>query len=200
MFILKRGAPDTYMSVHVLPLVCDCLSTEALRAAICQVPQTLEATLLASLGVASTTPRIFLLHLLTTTTPRATAVICMDNRVAFETLQLNKYNHECVHRVLETISDLRLLGWEISTTWCPSHCNINGNERADTLAKRGASSTVPCHFALTTKTWLLAQACAELLRQWKTELPLSKPSFKFPSHLHRVNWADTRAIWRVFCN
>jgi len=56
------------------------------------------------------------------------------------------------------ISDLSLLGWEISTTWCPSHCNIKGNERADTLAKRGATSAVPCRFALTNKTWLLVQA------------------------------------------
>ena len=35
MSILKRGARDTYTSVGVLALVCDCLSTEALRAAIC---------------------------------------------------------------------------------------------------------------------------------------------------------------------
>jgi hypothetical protein len=31
-------------------------------------------------------------------------------------------------------------------------------------------------------------------------LPLSTPSFKFPSHLHGKDWADTRALWRVFCN
>jgi len=65
MSILKRGAPDTYMSVHVLVLVCGCLSTEALRAAVCQVPQTLEATvsaMLATLGVASATPGILLLQ------------------------------------------------------------------------------------------------------------------------------------------
>ena len=62
---VKRGAPDTYTSVRVLALVCDCLSTEALRAAICYVPQTLEAMLaamLATLGVASTTPGILLLQ------------------------------------------------------------------------------------------------------------------------------------------
>jgi len=35
MSILKRGAQDTYTSVRVLALVCDCLSTEALRVAIC---------------------------------------------------------------------------------------------------------------------------------------------------------------------
>jgi len=61
------------------------------------------------------------------------------------------------------ISHLSLLGWEISTTWCPSYCNIKGNKRADTRAKRGATSAVPCRFAFTTKTWLLAQARAELL-------------------------------------
>ena len=66
MSFLKMGALDTYTSVRVLALVCDCLSTEALRAAICQVPQTLEAMLvamLATLGVASTMPGILLLHL-----------------------------------------------------------------------------------------------------------------------------------------
>jgi len=65
MSILKRGTLDTYTSICVLALVCDCLSTEALRAAICQVPQTLEATLvtmLAILGVASTTSGILLIQ------------------------------------------------------------------------------------------------------------------------------------------
>jgi len=73
--------------------------------------------------------------LLTTTAPRATAIICVDSWTALETLQFNKHNHKYVRRTLETISDLSLLGWEISTTWCPSHCNINGNEQADTLSK-----------------------------------------------------------------
>ena len=56
------------MSVRVLALVCGCLSTEALRAAVCQVPQTLEATvsaMLATLGAASVMPGILLLHSIT---------------------------------------------------------------------------------------------------------------------------------------
>jgi hypothetical protein len=84
--------------------------------------------------------------------------------------------------------------------WCPSHCGIRGNERTDTLAKLEASSTTPCQFALTTKTSLLTQARAEFILRWKTELPLSKPSFKFSDHLRNIDWADTRALWRVFCN
>jgi len=65
MSILKWGAPDTYTSVRVLALVCDSLSTEALRAAVCQVPQTVEAMLsamLATLGMASATSGILLLQ------------------------------------------------------------------------------------------------------------------------------------------
>jgi len=56
------------------------------------------------------------------------------------------------------------------------------------------------HLALTTKTWLLMQARAQLMERWKTQLPLSTPSFTFPKHLQAVEWADTRALWRVFCN
>jgi len=138
--------------------------------------------------------------LLTTTIPRSTIFICIDNKATIDTLQFNKYNHEYARRTLQTIETLQLLGWRIHTIWCPSHCNIRGNERADVPAKRGANATTPCRFPVTTKTWLLTQARAEFLARWKKELPLANPSFKFPAHLHGVDWADTRAIWRVFCN
>jgi ribonuclease HI len=113
--------------------------------------------------------------LLTTTAPRASVFICIDNQAAADTLQFNESNHEYARRTLEIIHNLQCLGWHVSTVWCPSHCNIRGNERADTLAKAGASSAIPCRFALTTKTWLLAQARTAFLTRWKTELPLSSP-------------------------
>ena len=138
--------------------------------------------------------------LLTTTIARSSVFICIDNQAAINTLQHNNSNHEFARRTLEVIARLQLLGWQISTVWCPSHCNIPGNEKADTLAKMAASATVPCRFALTTKYWLLAQARKGFLERWKKELPLSNPSFKFPCHLQHVDWTDTRAMWRVFCN
>jgi len=55
--------------------------------------------------------------------------------------------------------------------WCPSHCNIRGNKRADTLAKLGASSKIPCQFALTTKTWLLTQTRANFLHAGRMNYP-----------------------------
>jgi ribonuclease HI len=138
--------------------------------------------------------------LLTTTAPRTPVFICIDNQAAADALRFNTSNHEYARHALDAVNDLQHLGWHVSTVWCPAHCGIRGNERADTLAKAGASATVPCRFALTTKTWLLAQARKEFLKRWKDELPLSSPSFKFPDHLHGVDWADTRAMWRVFCN
>jgi ribonuclease HI len=138
--------------------------------------------------------------LTTTNMPRTKVFICIDNQAAINTLQLNRSNHEYARRTLQIIDTLQLLGWSICTIWCPSHCDIRGNERADTLAKRGASLTNPCHFTTTTKSWLLAQARAEFIRRWRVELPLSTPSFKFPDHLRNIDWEETRAVWRVFSN
>jgi len=138
--------------------------------------------------------------LLTTTIPHSTAFICIDNQAAIDTLHFNKDNHEYVRHILEYIAQLRSLGWTVGTVWCASHCGIMGNERADTLAKMGTSLPVPCQHTITTKVWLQAQARAQLLQRWKQELPLSNPSFTFPTHLHGVDWADTRAHWWVFRN
>jgi len=129
--------------------------------------------------------------LLTTTLPRSTVFICIDNQASIDTLQFKRGNHEYSRRVLEIIVKLQLRGWHITTMWCPSHCGIRGNEQADTLATLGASSTIPYQFAVTTKTWLLTQVRLEFLARWKNELPLANPSLKFPSHLRGVDWADT---------
>jgi len=73
--------------------------------------------------------------LLTTTAPRGTVIICSDNQAAMATLNFNKHNYKYARWALDSIEDLRTLGWQVSITWCPSHCNIRGNERANTLAK-----------------------------------------------------------------
>jgi len=121
-----------------------------------------------------------------------------NNQAAMATLNFNKHNHEYARWALDSIEELRTLSWQISITWYPSHCNIRGNERADALAKQGADNSVPCRFALTTKTWLLMQERAQFTERWKTQLPLSTPSFTFSKHLQEVEWADTRALWWSF--
>jgi ribonuclease HI len=68
--------------------------------------------------------------------------------------------HNLIHPLLETHPNL-----SISVSWCPSHCDITGNERADTLAKE--ATTLRCQIpfsttranakrrnkSATTKTW-----------------------------------------------
>jgi len=138
--------------------------------------------------------------LFTITAPRSTIFFCIDNQAAIDTLQFNKDNHEYARHTLESTTKLRLLGWKMNTVWCPSHCGIPGNEHADKLAKLGTSLQISCRHSLTTKIWLQTQARTQLLQRWKEELPLSHPSFTFPSHLHGADWTDTRALWRVFSN
>jgi len=101
--------------------------------------------------------------LLTIAAPPTKVLICIDNKSAIDTLHFNRHNHEYARAALETMAQLHLLGWDINTVWCPSHCNIPGNEEADTLAKLGTTDPTPCQYALTTKTWLQAQARAQLL-------------------------------------
>jgi ribonuclease HI len=105
--------------------------------------------------------------LTTTITPRSRVFICIDNQAAIDTLQCNKNNHEYARRAIETSAQLRLLGWTVSTVWCPSHCGVTGNEHADSLAKMGTSLPSPCRYSLTTKAWLQTQARAQLLQHWK---------------------------------
>jgi len=102
--------------------------------------------------------------LLITTASRAPVFICIDNQAAADALQFNTSNHEYARHTLNVINNLQHLGWHVSTVWCPAHCGIHGNERADFLAKSGASGTVPCRFTHSTKTWLLAQARKEFLK------------------------------------
>lgn len=39
-----------------------------------------------------------------------------------------------VLQILDKIYDLKRLGFEIIFLWAPSHCGIQGNEQADTIA------------------------------------------------------------------
>ena len=104
--------------------------------------------------------------LLTAAASRASVYVCIDNQATTDTLQFSESNHEYARRALEVLDSLQRLGWHVSTVWFPSHCNIRGNERADSLAKAWVSSTIPCCFALTTKAWLFAQVWTSFLKRW----------------------------------
>lgn len=59
---------------------------------------------------------------------------------------------EYIRQSLEEMRILRIKGCEILEKWTPSHRNIPGNGRANTLAKNRLQDT-PCTWTRATLTW-----------------------------------------------
>jgi ribonuclease HI len=95
-------------------------------------------------------------------------ILCIDNTATIETLSSDTHSHQYARQTIEEMNTLSAGGLKINTTWTPSHVNIQGNEDADTEAKRGATHTnVRCQHAVTTKTWMLAESKRQFLLAWK---------------------------------
>jgi ribonuclease HI len=90
------------------------------------------------------------------TNPNTTIYICIDNQAEIQTLTYNQHNHQYTRETLATAETLTGNGWNLLTIWTPSHTNIPGNEHADTLAKTGAQSLIPCSSTTITAAWLSA--------------------------------------------
>lgn len=57
---------------------------------------------------------------------------------AIRSMKLAKHSSHFLHRILEKLSALAKNNYRITLVWVPSHCSIQGNEEADSLAKVGA--------------------------------------------------------------
>jgi ribonuclease HI len=68
----------------------------------------------------------------------------IDNTSAIEVLLNNPDRIEGAFETTEVVKLLTNHGWKINTVWVPSHCNIEGNESADKLAKLGIDYTLTC--------------------------------------------------------
>jgi hypothetical protein len=94
----------------------------------------------------SSTPRLQLLLMLSTILPstllQPKTSIFSDNSSAISTLAQANSGLILRHRKLlqPSIDFLRNQNRQIILNWVPSHCNIPGNERADSLAKSAAST------------------------------------------------------------
>ena len=71
-------------------------------------------------------------------------VIFSDAKSVLQALNSERYSSNVIQE-LSTSMDLFMNEFkqEITLQWIPSHCEINGNERADALAKKGASKEQP---------------------------------------------------------
>ena len=68
------------------------------------------------------------------------AVIFCDSRAAIEAIaKLHDPKTNRVKNVQDEINSLQQNNKSITIQWIPSHCGLNGNERADLLAKKGTT-------------------------------------------------------------
>jgi hypothetical protein len=62
-------------------------------------------------------------------------------------------------------------GWKINTVWVPSHCDIEGNESADKLAKLGTDHTLTCcPMSYTSFAWMNRIAQSTFVTRWRQEI------------------------------
>ena len=61
-------------------------------------------------------------------------VFC-DSRSALEVLQSKKCSTHLVDDIIDDVVKLERLEGKVIVQWIPSHVNVDGNEKADSLAK-----------------------------------------------------------------
>ena len=84
-----------------------------------------------------------LLHQQFTLSPERThsVVIFTDSMSVLQALENEKLDTSLLISIAKTLSAfMQQFEIELTLQWIPSHCEIPGNERADTLAKKGAES------------------------------------------------------------
>jgi hypothetical protein len=90
--------------------------------------------------------------------------ICIDNSASVLALSESTSNDESCSKAKITSDTLITHGWDIGLVWAPSHLEIDANERADQLAKKGSAANTPkCNDHYTSKAWLHRRAREHLL-------------------------------------
>ena len=96
-------------------------------------------------------------------------VIFSDSMSVLQALENEKQDSTLLTNITKTISTfMNIFEVEVTLQWIPSHCEIPGNERADTLAKKGAQSeqpNIPVSLA-TAKQIIKANNKIERLNNW----------------------------------
>jgi hypothetical protein len=123
-------------------------------------------------------------------------VICIDNTAAIDTLQDNNSNSEAA-RIASTLASLLVQkGWKISSLWTPAHREIEGNEYADEMAKKGADSSLNLSPRLfSSKTWLKAESTRRHLQNWKNSHNIIGSSRRYPPFIESIPCNESRALF-----
>ena len=125
--------------------------------------------------------------------------ILIDNQAAIAVLNHNPDGVAEAYSACEKAAYLYAKGWSLKSVWTPSHCGIEGNERADSLAKAGSNSAVECKHAYTSKTWMLRQAKNRFHKEWSKELNLDRITWSYPEEWRKWTFKRAKAFFRIYC-
>jgi ribonuclease HI len=132
--------------------------------------------------------------------PPRTIYILTDNQAAIQCLVDNSQNSQYARNAIHGKNQLDHPGWLTQAIWVPSHTDIEGNEKADKLAKLGTTLAQNCQHATTTKTWMLRETRKIFFDSWTKALPNAyPPSFTYPTSLSNMKWKTSKALAGLQC-
>jgi ribonuclease HI len=126
--------------------------------------------------------------------------LCIDNSSAIEVLSNNPDRIEGAFKTTEVAKLLSNQGWKINTVWVPSHCDIEGNESADKLAKLGTDHTLTCcPLSYTSYAWMNRIAQSTFVTRWRQEIGMPDITWKYPAEWKQWSYWMARTVFRVYC-
>ena len=124
-------------------------------------------------------------------------VIFSDSRSCLDSLETHRLENTAIKDLAINISSfLECHKITLVLQWIPSHCNIDGNERADTLAKKGAAKEQPIKQVSqsTTKQIIKSNTKIEWLNSW-AQSEKGRSMFKFiskPNTKDQINYLQRK--------
>jgi ribonuclease HI len=107
-------------------------------------------------------------------------ILCIDNSSAIKVLSNNPNQIEGAFKTTEVSKLLTNHGWKINTVWVPSNCDIEGNESADKLAKRGIDHTLTCcPMSYASYAWMNRIAQRTFVTRWRQGIGMPNTTWKY---------------------
>jgi ribonuclease HI len=94
-------------------------------------------------------------------------------------------NSDQIEGAFKTTEVAKLLtnhGWKINTVWVPSHCDIEGNESANKVAKLETDHRLTCSpMSYTFYAWVNSIAQSTFVTQWRQRIGMPDTIWKYPA-------------------
>lgn len=116
---------------------------------------------------------LFIINMLRTGNGVSRATIWSDSMSSLMMIKSSRSRNKTVYRIQKQCSALRDKGVKTSICWVKAHAGIDGNERADCIAKQAAASQQPIDFRLFPFSKIKYESKIVMLEQFKQAAKLT---------------------------